>query len=367
MFLENDTKDQINAEHAQLLALINNMTDGFIAIDQTGKITLSNSVALSLLDTNVLEGTHLLNVIDIIDKNGYPIDIQKLILDAKSSISSREWQLRYKDDTTISVQINISPVRLGYGKQTNGGFVVLLRDISAEKKTEEERDEFISVAGHELRTPVTIAEGSISNARTIAERDKASDPVKHSLNAAYDQIMFLSSLVNDLSMLTRADSGKAVQSLETFAPLEFVESLVRDYQAQATDKKLSLQQKVQSGIQVLTTNRLYVHEIIQNYITNALKYTEKGSIVLGASTEENGVLFTVTDTGIGIGINEQPKLFTKFFRSDDWRVRRVSGTGLGLYVSMKLAKLIGAKLEVKSEINKGSTFMLHVPNLESAD
>ena len=361
--LDGGTTTQPNAEHQQLLALVNNMADGFMAVDALGNITLSNSGALGLLNTNVLNGKQLLSVVDIIDKNGYPIDIQKLILTSTSGFTNRDWQLRYKDNTTINIQLNVSPVRLGYGQEDKGGYVILMRDITVEKRLEEERDEFVSVAGHELRTPVAIAEGSISNARLISERDKASDPVKHSLSVAHEQILFLSSLINDLAMLSRADSEKAAQSVETFAPGELVASLVHDYTPQATQKKLTLQQNLGDGLQLITTNRLYVHEILQNFITNALKYTEKGGVTISASPETNGVVFSVVDTGIGVGQNEHTKLFTKFFRSEDWRVRQITGTGLGLYVSAKLAKLLGANIEMESELNKGSTFRLHVPNM----
>src|SRR5262249_297262 len=107
----------------------------------------------------------------------------------------------------------------------------------------------------------------------------------------------------------------------------------------------------------------YVHEILQNFLTNAIKYTDKGTVTLGAEPEDDGVIFSVADTGFGIGQNDRPKLFTKFFRSEDWRVRQKTGTGLGLYVCAKLTGLIDAKVDVQSELNRGSTFRLHVPNL----
>lgn len=358
------TKPPAADDHAQLLALINNMSDGFLSVSPLGQITLCNGVAMNLLDANGLVGRLLGDVMTVIDKNGYPIDIQKLVLGNTSGHSDRDLKLRYKDGTSLNVQINSSPIRPGYGQNNKGGFVVIFRDITPEKNLEEERDDFISVASHELRTPVAVAEGSISNAKLLAERAKVPDPILSTLESAHQQIVFLSSLINDLSMLSRADRKHAAESAETFSAGALADSLVKDYQAQAQTKHLSLQSRVSDDVGLLTTSQLYVHEILQNILTNALKYTEKGGVMLTVTRHGDGVQFSVSDTGFGIGKNEQPKLFSKFFRSEDWRVRQISGTGLGLYVSSKLAKLLGANLTMRSELNRGSVFSLVVPNMQ---
>src|SRR5581483_308034 len=95
-----------------------------------------------------------------------------------------------------------------------------------------------------------------------------------------------------------------------------------------------------------------------------LKYTEKGSITLSAAPQEHGVLFSVSDTGIGISKSDQEKVFDKFFRSEDFRTRRTNGTGLGLYVVMKLSRLLHAEISLTSRLNVGSTFTISIPNLE---
>jgi signal transduction histidine kinase len=107
-----------------------------------------------------------------------------------------------------------------------------------------------------------------------------------------------------------------------------------------------------------------VREILQNFVTNALKYTEKGSVVVSAKPRGDGVMFEVSDTGIGISKADQERVFDKFFRSEDFRTRATSGTGLGLYVTMKLTRLIHADISLESELNEGSTFSIFVPNLK---
>jgi two-component system phosphate regulon sensor histidine kinase PhoR len=110
-----------------------------------------------------------------------------------------------------------------------------------------------------------------------------------------------------------------------------------------------------------------VREILQNFITNAIKYTAEGSVMIKAVSDPKGARFAISDTGIGISKADQEKVFDKFFRSEDYRTRQAKGTGLGLYVTVKLTRLIHAEIELTSELNKGSTFTVFVPNLAAAE
>jgi signal transduction histidine kinase len=136
------------------------------------------------------------------------------------------------------------------------------------------------------------------------------------------------------------------------------------YTPDATKKGLEIKIDLDPELEMLQTSRLYAREILQNFITNAIKYTEKGSVTVGAKPAKDGVQFFVTDTGIGISKSDQEKVFDKFFRSEDFRTRQNSGTGLGLYVTMKLARLIHAEISLESELNRGSTFTILIPNLQ---
>lgn len=350
-------------DHERLLALINSMVDGFIAVDKAGTIVLSNGVALNLLDTNNLTGLQLKSAVSLKDDKGNVVDMLGLAAQHPGGLVSRDWNLRYKDGSIISLYVSISAVRGRFGNEGEGGFVVLFRDITREKIVQNEKDEFISVASHELRTPVAIAEGSVSNAQLLAGKSSSSQAVTQSLETAHNQIVFLGSLINDLAMLSRADRGDSALSTESFSVVELMESLANDYETQAKQKGLQLSVKTESAPHNLTSNQLYVREILQNFITNSLKYTEKGSITITSVARSEGTEFSVSDTGIGISKTEQSRLFSKFFRSEDWRVRQASGTGLGLYVSGKLAKLIGASISLESTLNKGSIFHIFVPHL----
>lgn len=358
-------RQEVDLEHAQLSALINSMADGVIATDGQGRITMYNGAALNVLDSNTgLDGTYIGNSLKLLDANKQPIDATRLVLETKTQTISRDYQLRYDDDSFINIYLSIAPVRSGYGSSNKGGFVILVRDITHEKSLEEERNEFISVISHELRTPVTIAEGNLSNAIVTIENEGDIRAIDNAVHQAHDQILFLSSLINDLSTLSRAENG-TVQNLNyvSINVHQLIHTLSQNYVSEVEKKNLTMHTQIDPSLELLHNSSLYVREILQNFITNAIKYTEHGTITIGARAAEGGVEFIISDTGIGIGEAEQKQVFDKFFRSEDYRTRKSSGTGLGLYVTQKLAKLIGAKISLESQLNKGSTFTIFVPDM----
>lgn len=352
-------------ERERLTSLINSMADGVIAIDERTHIVVYNGAALNILDVNSTVGDKPIDqVMKLVDKNNQPVRLKQLILGTKTQTTSRDWRLLYPDGSTANLYTSIAPVKLGYGKTGMSGYVILIRDITHEKSLEEERDEFISVVSHELRTPIAIAEGNIGNAEFILEKTGDMSQVKDALGQAHDQVNFLGGMINDLSTLSRAERGKLQADIEDINAYELIQELEKLYTPDAEAKGLALHAEVDPKLELLQSSRLYVREILQNFITNAIKYTEVGHVTIGAHKREGGVLFTVTDTGIGISKADKEKVFDKFFRSEDFRTRQNSGTGLGLYVTMKLSRLIHAEIDVESELNKGSHFTIFIPNLK---
>ena len=110
----------------------------------------------------------------------------------------------------------------------------------------------------------------------------------------------------------------------------------------------------------IKTSELYLEELLQNLITNALKYTKEGEIKISITNHEKNIRFMVEDTGIGISKSDQKKIFDKFYRSEDYRTRETGGTGLGLYVSSKLADKLDTKIELSSKLNHGSKFWFDI-------
>lgn len=355
---------QAAIERERLTSLVNSMADGVIAVDKQLNVLLSNGAALNILNVNSsLPGRPISEVLPLLDKNNQPVDINHIIRQAKIPITNRDLVLRYKDGSAINLYLSISPVHLGFGQRGQRGYVLLLRDITREKSLEEERDEFISVVSHELRTPIAIAEGNVSNAQFIAEKTEDIAQIKQTLKEAHDQILFLASMVNDLATLSRAERNKLEVEVAPIDVNQLLQNLAANYMPEAQSKGLKLVVAPHTILPPLQSSELYVREILQNFITNAVKYTGKGSVTIGAKAKERGILFSVSDTGIGISKRDQEKVFDKFFRSEDYRTRKTSGTGLGLYVTLKLAKLLHAELDLQSKLNHGSTFTIFIPNL----
>jgi signal transduction histidine kinase len=310
-----------------------------------------------------MKGRSLGRLLQPYDKNGQAVDIEAMVRGTTIPTTSRDLLLHYSDGSQANLYLSIAPVHLGYGEVGDRGYVLLLRDITREKSLEEERDEFISVVSHELRTPIAIAEGNVSNAQFIADKTGDIKQISDALKAAHEQILFLAGLVNDLSTLSRAERGKLAVEIQSINAHKLVKELAESYRKEAADKGLAIKTELDPHLEVLQSTELYVHEILQNFLTNAIKYTESGSVTIGAKADPKGVRFSVSDTGIGISKSDQEKVFDKFFRSEDYRTRANSGTGLGLYVTMKLARLIHAEISLESELNHGSTFTIFIPNL----
>ncbi len=265
----------------------------------------------------------------------------------------------------MRLELTYAPIRGSYSAAdpsgTSQGFILIARDITRVKSLEEERDEFISVVSHELRTPVTVAEGTISNAQLMLERGSNDRRMlEESLNEAHEQVIYLAKMVNDLSTLSRAERGVAAET-EKIDVAEMAHDLYNEYHPEAEKAGLHFNLELSPKPGHVDVSRLYLHELLQNFITNAIKYTREGDVTLSVKRKGDRLHFAVKDTGIGISKSDQAKVFDKFYRSEDYRTRETSGTGLGLYVTRKLAKKIGTTIELKSRLNHGSVFGFELP------
>jgi len=346
-------------QHERLTALINAMGDAVVSTDEHGVIRVYNAATLSLLDTNAtLTGQKIDSVLHLVDDKRGKVNLMSYVKANDHVFSRRDLHHVYNKDDQISLYINVSPIRPSYEQQDiQSGYIFILRDITKEKSLEEERDEFISVASHELRTPVAIMEGNISNAQLMLSREPGANQkiVEEALATSHDQALYLSKMINDLSTLSRAERGVA-DTPEIIDVTELLQEMYHEYRPQAEAKKLHLNLDLGPRLGTVEASRLYLAEVLQNFVTNAIKYTPKGSITLKAERQGSYIEFSVTDSGIGISKSDQRHIFEKFFRSEDYRTRETSGTGLGLYVVQKLAHKLGIKVEFESRLNHGSTF-----------
>ncbi len=354
-------------QYDRILTIMNNLSDAAFTTDEKGAILMYNAASLDLLDTNdSLKGKNIGQLFNLKDKDGEKASLVELLKKADRTTRRDDLNHVYSDNESIRLEITFAPIRSNFSMKKRrdelNGYILIMRDVTKQKSLEEERDEFISVVSHELRTPITIVEGTLSNLDVMMQQPtKPSEKIlTESINTAHEQVLYLAKMVNDLSTLSRAERGVA-DAPEVIDVKDLLHTMHQRYEGEAQAQKLHLNLDLGTKLGKVNVSRLYLEELLQNFITNAIKYTHEGSITIVARRKKDVVSFAVKDTGIGMSRTDQNKIFNKFYRSEDYRIRETNGTGLGLYVSAKLANKLGTKIDLKSRINHGSEFSFELP------
>ena len=280
-----------------------------------------------------------------------------------------------KDGTEFPVEISLSPVRVD-GKD----FVAsAIRDITERKRFERElqqknlelenasqaKDRFLASMSHELRTPLNAVIG-FTGTLLMRLPGPLTDDQERQLKIVQSSARHLLSLINDMLDLAKIESGKVEVYFEPVPVKAVVAEVADSLRSLAEEKGLTLATSVAEspdGEVTIETDRRALQQILLNLAGNAIKYTERGSVRIDAVLDEarGRVTFSVSDTGIGIKPEDQARLFQAFEQLDPSSTRRFEGAGLGLYLSLKLAVLIGGALSFTSTYGQGSTFTLSVP------
>ena len=365
--LESQVSERL--QYDRILTIINNLSDATFSTDEKGTVLMYNAACLNLLDTNEnLKGVNINTLFQLTDPDKKSVQLFAILSEAQKTVRRDDISHTYADGEEIRLEMTYAPIKSTYSRtkkaQIQGGYILIVRDVTKQKSLEEERDEFISVVSHELRTPITIVEGTLSNLQVMMDMPKKPEEtiLKSSIETAHDQVLYLAKMVNDLSTLSRAERGVA-DAGEDIDVEELMHKLHKEYEKSAAARKLHLNLDLGTKLGKIHVSRLYVEELLQNFITNAIKYTNEGSVNITVTTKKGTVHFAVKDSGIGISRSDQQKIFAKFYRSEDYRIRETNGTGLGLYVSAKLAHKIGTKIDVTSRLNHGSTFSFDLPQI----
>lgn len=225
----------------------------------------------------------------------------------------------------------------------------------------ENHQKYLSYINHELRTPITAV---IGFAKMLKQQLYGSLNAKQSqyVEAIYQSGQYLLDLVNDLLDLSKLEAEKEDLSIEKIVVRELCESCLDLVKTRAKERNLELILKIADHIEVFYGDYRRIKQILVNLLSNAVKFTEKGSVSLNVIQNEEYLLFQVIDTGIGISLDSQRKLFVPFSQLNTHLHRQCKGTGLGLVIAQKLARLHGGDLTMVSEENKGSCFTLSIPN-----
>ncbi len=234
------------------------------------------------------------------------------------------------------------------------------RELAKAKDIARLKDEFVFIASHELRTPVTAIKGFldlITKSSTTLPQD-----MQENINYMSAATNHLAQLINDLLEISRSEAGTMQIAVQPTNILPIIQSIIDELLPQAKKHQIKINLSIKPNIKPVLVDDKKIKEVIMNLLTNALKYNrEKGSIFITLFPIENNMMLEIRDTGYGIPENQQEKIFEKFFRATNEKTGDVLGTGLGLFITRMLVEKMGGKIDFSSVEGKGSTFAILLP------
>lgn len=243
------------------------------------------------------------------------------------------------------------------------GAIDTFRDITREREIDKAKSEFVSLASHQLRTPLGIIKWYLEALINEDYLQKAPQQTKDYFNEIQKSNERVLELVRELLSVSRIDQGRVKNAPKSVDIIQLVTEIVEQMQILASKRKIALNLTVQDQkIPSINIDILRFHEVIENLIANALEYTKTGGRVdVTLNTKGNTFLIQIKDTGIGISSEDQKNIFTKFFRSATATSSNQEGSGLGLYIAKSYVEGWGGKISVESLEGKGSTFTINLP------
>ncbi|HSX43558.1 MAG TPA: PAS domain-containing sensor histidine kinase [Candidatus Saccharimonadales bacterium] len=347
----------------RLQALIASIGEGVIATDEEGEITHINDTALALLGYKRREvlGEPFLSVMQAVHDNGAPVGVfDRPIVKAfqtGKTVSERSLY-KQKDGSLMPVYITVSPV-VAEGHPI--GAIEVFRDLTEEIESDKLKSDFISIASHQLRTPLTainmytrMLQGGIAG--------PMSDEQLTYISIILGSVERMNGLIDTLLNITRLEAGGIAVQSRLVRIDKLTADITTEFMPAAAAKDIALTSAIPAQLKPVHTDNLLIREICANLISNAIKYTpEGGTVHVSLNAKPNEYVWTVTDTGYGIPLSAQKNIFAKFFRAENITNKDVSGTGLGLYLIKNLAESLGGELWFESKEDTGSTFYFSLP------
>lgn len=368
--LQNKTEDLekaneiVKQEKVKYEALLTSIGDGMIATNKDGEILVMNPQAAKMLGRDMAQsvGKFFTDVIPLEQnekEHMIPIDerpvLKTLLTGARVTMVSYYFKA---DGAKFPVAVTCAPIMLD---ERIIGAIVVFRDITKEKEIDKSKTEFVSLASHQLRTPLSAIRWY--SEMLDSEKLGALNPSqKDYLREIYKSNRRMIDLVNALLNVSRIDMGTFAIDPEPTDVKEISESVLKELFVKIQESDLHITQFYDDDLPKVNVDPKLMRIIIQNLLSNAMKYTPKGgSVSLSLTKDDSNMLIKVSDTGVGIPENVQDKIFTKLFRADNARVVESEGTGLGLYIIKSIVERGGGRTWFVSGENKGTTFFVEIP------
>lgn len=355
-----DREDDLVAERDKTATTIRNLTDGLIMVDTQDRVVLMNPRAEELLGITEREwkGESIFKP----KKDVPPTNIQSVywLSNDGKNVSLEEVKLPTSENTVLEV----ITIPVFSARRVREGTIKVLHDITREKMIDRMKSEFISIAAHQLRTPLSAVKWAV---KLILDGDagKITPEQQELLQKGYESNERMISLVNDLLDVTRIEEGRFQYKFSVMKFEELVKSVVQEFKGKTEEGNVSFALHLpHDELPPVKIDPERMRIVLQNIIENAFHYTLKGgSIELRAEYDDASqkILVTVKDSGVGIPPDQQDKIFTKFFRAHNVVRMGSDGTGLGLYIVRNIVKKHGGDVWFESMEGKGTTFFFTIP------
>ncbi len=339
--------NEVTRQKKQIETILLHMTDGIVAFDRHGNIIHINLAAKKLLGI-----TEQQNFEEIFQKFDVDINLEKIIyLD--------DWTSSEKKLNLENQSINLFFAPFKNENDRPAGVIVVVQDITEQEKLDSMRKEFMADVSHELKTPITSIMGY---ADTLLDSDVDEENQKKFLSRISSEAERMSKLVADLLILSKYDTAKIKVEKTEFDLGELVKYVFEGQTIEMQKKELTGECYVTADVPPIYADKSGMERVIINILSNAIKYTEAGgNITVYVGFVYNDAYIKIKDTGRGIPEADLQKIFERFYRVDKARARETGGTGLGLSIAKEILDQNDSKIDVKSEVGKGTEVIIRIP------
>ena len=337
--------DNTISQRANFNSVLDSVTQGIIIFNKKLKVTFVNDVALEIF------GKHQIFLKERIQSKKLA-QINKLL---------KELSVVNQIESEFSIDIGKSKryfLLSASTINTSDDLVLVINDITSLKTIEERRKHLISDISHEIKTPVSVIRAGAETLQNGAINDKnASEKFLTAITANSER---LAEMVNDLLELERIEQGQLYQQKEKINIRKEINLIIESIEALANDQNVELMNKINDDLYIYTDKSAF-RGIFLNLLNNAIKYSKEGGLVtISSNKTKTNTIITVEDSGYGIEKNNLQRIFDRFYRTPKARAH-TNGSGLGLSLVKQLINQIGGVIDVKSKINKGTTFFVSFP------
>jgi len=360
----NKEKDKVSQEKDKTEAILYGIGDGVFAINRKGEITVFNQVAVAISGFSEKEaiGTRYDQIIKFIDeKTGQTNNqfIEDAMAEGVVKKMSNYTSLVRKDGEKVPISDSAAPLKDKQGQVI--GCVVVFSDVTKERAIDKAKSEFVSLASHQLRTPLSTTNW-YAEMMLAGDVGKLNQGQKKYLKEIYRSNQRMINLVSALLNVSRIELGTLAIEPELVDLIKMADSVLAELVLQINKKRIKLTKDYHRQMPKISADPNLMRIVFQNLLNNAVKYTPAGGQVgLSIRKEKYGILIKVADSGYGIPRSQQSRIFTKLFRADNVQRKVPEGTGLGLYIVKSIIDQIGGQIWFESQEGKGTTFFVVIP------